>query len=76
MIKARTEDDKFSEKKYERAGLFDEDNGKLDDTWWVKGHKDKKIFHRQQWNEGGKSVNIMESIWASFYVHTSSGIPQ
>ena len=66
MIKARTEDDKFSEKKYERAGLFDEDNGKLDDTWWVRGRKDKKTFCRQNWDEVDKAVHIPESILDSF----------
>ena len=63
MIKARTEDDKFSEKKYERAGLFDEENCELVETWLVRGCKYKKRFHRHQWGEGYEAVHIPASIW-------------
>ena len=67
MIEERTEDNNsFKIFVYEISRLCDEDNGGLDDTWWVRGRKDKQIFHRQQWDEEDGAVHIPEAIWVSF----------
>ena len=48
MIEVTTEDIKLFKHFYEKDGLCDEDNGELDETWWVRGRKDKSILHRQK----------------------------
>ena len=65
MIETINEDNNFFKYYYEIDGLCDEDNGKLDDTLLVRGSKDKKILHRQKWDEGDKVVHIPEVIWYS-----------
>ena len=51
---------------YEKFGLCDEDYGKLDNTWRVRGQKDKKRRPRQQWHKVDKVIYTPISIWVKF----------